>query len=173
MVDAALMTSIPRVEELSFDNVVRQREVQILRTAYRMLGNWSDAEDVAQDVFVRLHKHGLRFPTEAGLYAWLYRVTVNLCVDRVRSAKHWEELPERLSGGGESAELSAIREERKEALMRALAMLAPKERAAVVLREIEGLSTPEVAEILGSTEGTIRSQISKALGHLRRIIEGL
>ena len=171
MVDAALMTSIPRVEELTFDEVVRQREVQILRTAYRMLGNWSDAEDAAQEVFVRLHKHGLGFANEAVLNAWLYRVTVNLCVDRARRRKRWEELPD-LASGEASAEASAIREEDKERLMKALAKLAPKERAAVVLREIEGLSTAEAAQILGSSEGTIRSQISKALDHLRRILEG-
>ena len=67
--------------------------------------------------------------------------------------------------------MSAIREEQKQKLMSALGTLAPKERAAVVLREIEGLSTAEVAQILGSTEGTVRSQVAKAIAHLRAILK--
>lgn len=69
----------------AFDAVARQRAPQILRTAYRILGNWADPEDVAQEVLVRLHKYGLRFPTDSALGAWLYRVTVNLCLDRIQS----------------------------------------------------------------------------------------
>jgi len=163
------MTGIPRVEEISFDRAVRTSEAQILRTAYRVLGNWADAEDVAQEAFVRLHRHGLGFPNEAGMMAWLYRVTVNLCLDRVRSPRRWEQLPEMRSEEA-SAEAVVIRQDQKQRLMQALGTLPTRERAAVVLREIEGLSTAEVAAILGSSEGTVRSQVSKALGHLRRIL---
>ncbi|MBI3683076.1 MAG: RNA polymerase sigma factor [Acidobacteria bacterium] len=130
----ALMADLPRVADLSFEQVVRQREVQVLRTAYRILGNWADAEDVAQEAFVRLHRRGLGFSNEAALGGWLYRVTVNLCLD------------------------AAIREQQKVTLMAALPTLPARERAAVVLREIEELPTAEVAAILGSTEGTVRSQ---------------
>lgn len=163
------MSEIPRDVSGSFDQVVRQREVQILRTAYRILGNWADAEDVAQEVFVRLHRRGLDFPNDAALGGWLYRVTVNLCLDRTRSSKPAEELPELLSENA-SPEAEVLRDERKRTLMAALAMLPPKERAAVVLREIEGLSTAEVAAILGSSDGTVRSQVAKALARLRTIL---
>src|SRR6266567_5125013 len=95
---AALMFEITRVADDSFNQVVRQREVQLLRIAYRSLGNWADAEDIAQEVFLRLHRHGLNFPNEAALGAWLYRVTVNLCVDRSRQARPTEELPELCAG---------------------------------------------------------------------------
>ncbi len=163
------MTGLQSVAELTFDEVFRQREAQVLRTAYRILGNWADAEDVAQETFVRLHRHGLRFANDAAAGAWLYRVVVNLCMDRVRSAKPEGEMPE-LHAAEDSAESAALLEERKRRLMAALATLPAKERAAVVLREIEGLSTAEVASILGSSEGTVRSQISKALDHLRAIL---
>jgi RNA polymerase sigma-70 factor (ECF subfamily) len=111
----------------------------------------------------------LDFANEAALGAWLYRVTVNLCVDRSRRARPTDQLPE-LSAGNPSAEAELLRDERKCRLMMALATLPAKERAAVVLREIEGLSTTEVAEVLGSSEGTVRGQVSKAMARLRELL---
>jgi RNA polymerase sigma-70 factor (ECF subfamily) len=169
MLEAALMGEIPRETTTSFEDLVRQREAQVLRTAYRILGNWADAEDVAQEVFLRLHRHGLAFANGAAAGGWLYRVTVNLCLDRARSRRPSQELLE-CPSGDRSAETAVLIEEKKRRLMTALAMLPAKERAAVVLREIEGLSTAEVAEALGSSEVTVRSQISKALGRLRGIL---
>ncbi|MCW5979147.1 MAG: sigma-70 family RNA polymerase sigma factor [Bryobacteraceae bacterium] len=164
------MTDLPRTVELTFDEIVRRREVQVLRTAYRILGNWADAEDVAQEAFVRLHRHKARFANDAALGGWLYRVIVNLCLDRRRSARPWQPLTEAPSARP-TAETAAIGEERKRRLMEALAKLPVKERAAVVLREIEGLSTAETAAALGSSEVTVRSQISKALARLRNILK--
>ncbi len=169
MFDAALMSGLASAIDISFDEVVSRRDSQVLRTAYRILGNWADAEDVAQEVFVRLHRHGLSFANEAALGSWLYRVTVNLCLDHRRASKPSVELPE-LRFLGASAEAEAIRGQEKQKLVRALAQLPVKERAAVVLREIEGLSTDEVAAALGSSEGTVRSQVSKAMARLREIL---
>lgn len=156
-----------------FDEAVRQRQTQVIRIAYRMLGNWADAEDVAQEAFVRLHRHGLAdFESQAALGGWLCRVAVNLCLDRIRSQARWlmtPELPE-LASTADSAEGAMLRSEQKMRLMAALADLPERERAAVVLREIEGLSTAETAAAMGSTEGTVRSQVSKALDHLRAML---
>jgi RNA polymerase sigma-70 factor (ECF subfamily) len=163
------MSDSPPELAASFEQVLRQRETEILRTACRILGNWADAEDVAQEVFLRLHRHGLRFPNDAALRSWLYRVAVNLCLDRTRSSKHFEELPE-MASAGSSIEAAIILEQQKRAVMTALRILPPRERAAVVLREIEGLSTAEVAGILGSTDATVRSQVAKAVGKLRAIL---
>ena len=163
------MGEIPREAAGSFDQVLRRREAQVLRTAFRILGNWADAEDVAQEVFLRLHRNGLAFVNDAAAGGWLYRVTVNLCVDRTRSLRPSQELPELVSGE-RSAEGAVLLQEMKQRLMGALATLPAKERAAVVLREIEGLSTAEVAEALGSSEVTVRSQISKAMVKLRGIL---
>jgi RNA polymerase sigma-70 factor, ECF subfamily len=170
MLEAALMGEIPReTTSGSFDDVVRRREAQVLRTAFRILGNWGDAEDVAQEVFLRLHRHGIRFANDGAAGAWLYRVTVNLCLDRARSQRPLQEMFE-LPSHERSAEASVLLEEKKRLLMAALGMLPVKERAAVVLREIEGLSTAEVAGVLGSSEVTVRSQISRALVRLRGIL---
>ena len=156
--------------EDSFETAFRRREAQVLRIAYRMLGNWADAEDVAQEAFTRLHRQGLAgFSDDAGMGAWLCRVVANLCLDRLRRRSRWRgeavEMPEI-----ESAEAAVLGEERRRQLMAALERLPERERAAVVLREIEGLSTAETAEAMGSTEGTVRSQISKALDRLRELL---
>lgn len=165
----ALMFEISRAADDAFGRVVRDREAQLLRIAFRMLGNWADAEDVAQEAFLRLHRHGLNFNQESALAAWLYRVTVNLCVDRSRRARPAEELQE-MRAAGPSAEAELLRDERKRMLTRALAELPAKARAAVVLREIEGLTTAEAAEILRSSEETVRSQISRSMARLRELL---
>ena len=153
----------------SFEQVFRQREAEILRAAYRILGNWADAEDVAQETFVRLNRHGVDFASDALLRSWLYRVAVNLCLDRKRSSRKFEEVREFVAHEP-SAESITIRAQQREQVMTALESLPRKERAAVVLREIEGLSTSEVATILGSSEATVRSQIASALGKLRALV---
>ncbi len=165
------MLEIPCEVSDSFDRIVQERETRVLRAAYRILGNWADAEDVAQEVFLRLHRHGLSFANDAAFGAWLYRVTVNLCLDRTRArgARPSVEMTE-LPSTDQSAEASLIREQEKTQLMAALATLPPRERAAVVLREIEGLSTRDVAEAMGSAEVTVRSQVAKAIGRLRGLM---
>jgi RNA polymerase sigma-70 factor (ECF subfamily) len=171
MQEAALMLEIPCEVSSSFDQIVHQRETRVLRAAYRILGNWADAEDVAQEVFLRLHRHGLSFPSDAAFGSWLYRVTVNLCLDRHRATRPSGEMLE-LRSMDQSAETAVIREQEKRKLMAALATLPPRERAAVVLREIEGLSTNEVAAVMGSAEATVRSQVAKAIARLRGILSG-
>jgi len=172
MLEAALTTaSVSNERSDSFSEVLRERQAQVLRTAFRILGNWADAEDIAQEVFLRLHQHGLRFASEAALGAWIYRVTVNLCIDRSRTAKPAEEIRDATSREI-SAETALIREQQKQRLMSALAALPVRERTAVVLREIEELSTAEVAAALGTTEGTVRTQVMKAMAKLRQILGG-
>ena len=165
------MTELSIPPAPSFEEVFRQREAEILRAAYRILGNWADAEDVAQETFIRLSRQGVNFASDGALRSWLYRVAINLCLDRKRSSRKFDEMPE-MAAQGPSAEAATIRSEQRQQVMTALQSLPPKERAVIVLREIEGLSTAEVAEILGSTDVTVRTQVSKAIGKLRSMLTG-
>ncbi len=171
MIHTATISEFPHSVDHAFNRVFTEHQAPVLRTAYRMTGNWPDAEDIAQQVFIRLHRNGLDFPNHAALASWLYRVTVNLCMDQFRSSREMVSVPE-LPSLARSSESELIREQEKAQLMAALAQLAPRERAAIVLREIEGLSTAEVAEILGSTPGTVRSQGAHAMAHLQAILSG-
>ena len=157
--------------EAAFEEFLVRHQKLVLRTAWRMLGRLEDAQDAAQDVFLKAHKHFGEI-TDGTAAAWMYRVTLNVCYDALRRRRvEVDEFPELRS---EADQLDSVeREQRKQALQRALMKLPEKERAAVVLREIEGLETSEVAAILGSTETTVRSQISAARGKLRGWLEGV
>lgn len=143
----------------SFEEIMVLHQQRVFRTAYRILGNQEDAQDAAQEVFLRLYKYLKKFDDSRELAPWLYRMTVNACRDLLRKRPHTEELPDTLPAQ-ESAAIDLTAERRWMAA--ALNTLPEKERAALVLRDIEGLSTAEVADILGSTETTVRSQICRA-----------
>ena len=158
----------------AFDQLMRLHEKQVLGTALRLLGNLEDAQDAAQEAFLRLYKSLNRLPDIQEIKPWLYRVTVNVCNDMHRSRRRraWEPLsgPEPVSNQPDP-ELAWVHQERGRLVEMALKTLPEKERAAVVLRDMQGLSTREVAEILGSSEVTVRSQISVARGKLKKFTD--
>jgi RNA polymerase sigma-70 factor (ECF subfamily) len=162
----------------AFELIVRRFERNVLTTAFRLLGNLEDAQDSAQEVFLKIHRHLERFDGERKFEPWLYRVTVNVCRDHWRRQKTGtilrSEMPDQVADGNQSTGNPHRRlraEEDKQLLYQALAKLPEKERAAIVLRDLQGFSTAEVAEILGSSEVTVRSQISKARVRIKKEIE--
>jgi len=156
----------------AFDTVMRQYERLVLVTALRLVGNMPDAQDISQDVFLKLYRN-LNRVEAASLSSWLYRVTVNACHDKRR--RHRPEAPvefaEQLPSDAADPQETITQAERRRILELSLRMLPEKERAALVLRDLEGLSTEEVAHILGSSEVTVRSQISKARVKIREFVE--
>jgi RNA polymerase sigma-70 factor (ECF subfamily) len=158
----------------SFDELLLRHQRKVLMTALHLLGNMEDAKDAAQEVFYRLHKYADRRNEARELAPWLYRVTVNVCHDLRRKRPEMQldddyDAPAADAGLDEQMDLSAQREMMRQALKG----LPEKERTAIVLRDIEGLSTVEVAEALGSTETTVRSQISTGRAKLRDICADL
>jgi len=130
-----------------------------------MLGSLEDAQDTAQEVWLKLHRHHERLDP-ATVESWLYRTTVNACYDALRRRRPTGELlieP--------AVEPDVEREERRRLVTEGLKTLPERERAAVVLREIEGLSTAEVAAALGTSEVTVRSQVSMGKARLRKWLE--
>lgn len=164
----------------AFEQIILLHQRQVLMTCLRLLGELKDAQDAAQEVFLRLHKYLHRFDDGRDFPPWLYRMTVNVCRDYQKKRRHTAtvsldelfasgELPEPASTTDLDADLTLA--ERRRLLSEALSQLPPKERAAVVLRDIEGLTTREVAHILGSSEVTVRSQISSARLKIRKLVE--
>jgi RNA polymerase sigma-70 factor (ECF subfamily) len=158
----------------AFEQIVRQHERTVFRLAWRLLGNADDAADAAQEVFLKLYR-GIDSIDEAReLGPWLYRVTVNAATDLHRRRRPGRPLDDVvIATPGPTPEQALLEGQRHELARRALDLLPPKERAAIVLRDIEGLTTSEVAETLGSSETTVRSQISSARVKLKRILDGL
>ncbi len=150
----------------------------VVATAYRLLGRMEDAQDAAQEVFLRLLKNLDRI--EGDPKPWLYRVTINICNDHYRRRTLGgfvkDVVPpdeQTLLGVADprpNVERVLAMDDRKRLLMEGLQTLPERERAAVVLRDIEGLSTRQVAEILGVEEVTVRSQISVARVKLAKYV---
>lgn len=156
----------------AFELLLRSYQRQVLGTAYRLLGGMEDAQDAAQEVFLRLFRNLKRLQSEELLGAWLYRVTVNVCNDAWQKRRPASDILDLdLASPAPDPETMAGQSERQRAALRGLATLAQKERAALVLREVEGLSTREVAGILGSTEVTVRAQISTARAKLKKFTD--
>jgi RNA polymerase sigma-70 factor (ECF subfamily) len=164
-------------DEEAFALLVEGHQRMVLRTGLRLLGRPDLAEDAAQEAFLRLHRHLGGFDETRELGPWLYRVVVNVCRDMGRRGR-----PARLIGlesldrdrsradGPAPDDQVAVAEQRR-IVQEALLTLPMKEREAIVLRDIEGLSTSEVARILGIAEGTVRSQISTGRLKIKRFVE--
>jgi RNA polymerase sigma-70 factor (ECF subfamily) len=162
----------------AFEALMAQHERRVLRTALRLLGRLELAQDAAQEVFLRMHKYLARFDDERELGPWLYRMVVNACHDLRR--KHGlvptvsiDDVDEPAGDIATGVEDDLDRARRRALVARALEALPEKERAALVLRDIEGLPTSEVARILGSSETTVRSQVSTGRVKVKKIVEKL
>ncbi len=174
-------------ETTAFEQLMIFSQHKVASTAWRLLGNTEDTRDATQEVFMRVYRHLGRFKPEQDFFAWLYRITVNVCHDlerkrsprgiRVTSLEEERELGslEQLARPDDT-EGATLLAERRAMVAKAVATLSNKERAAVVLRDIEGLSTEEVAEVMGTRPATVRSQISSARSKIKlycdRLLKG-
>jgi RNA polymerase sigma-70 factor (ECF subfamily) len=162
----------------AFDDLVRVKRERVVRTAFQITGNMDDALDVAQGVFLKLWQGLDRFDPRRRFDTWLYRITVNAAIDLIRSRAPrgvLQPLPDESAEPGERG--ATLAEERldlerlQRAFSRLAARLAPKQRAAFVLREIEGLETAEVAGVMGVAESTVRNHLMQARRILRAGLE--
>ncbi len=168
VVEASLLRRARAGDRAAFDRLMAVHERRVLSTALRLLGRMEDAQDAAQETFLRLYRGLDRVDAALPLEPWLYRVTVNVCRDLGRErgrrrAVPLDELAEPVAiGAGSNPATEFDRSEEARCLVADLARLAYKERAALVLRDVEGLSTEAVARALESSPTTVRSQICRA-----------
>ena len=177
-----LLTRAASGDATAFEQIVVRHERRVLTLSWRLLGVMEDAQDAAQEVFLRTFKYLHRFDVQKPFEPWLIRMTVNVCRDlgkarRQRAAMLLEQtdavahVEPRDPGNDPHEELRL--EQQRQMLNKVLDELPEKERMAVVLRDIEGMSTAETAQALGSSEATVRSQISSARLKIRRSVERL
>ena len=166
--DTDLMRRAQQGDTAAFEALLRLHERTVFGTAWRLLGTVEDAQDAAQEVFLRLYRYLGSVDPRRPLRPWLYRVTVNVCRDLGRKRQLREALPlhdaTQLTASDTDSDptaRTALGEERH-IVKKGLEVLTPKERAALVLRDLEGLSTGEVAKALQSSETTVRSHICRA-----------
>jgi RNA polymerase sigma-70 factor (ECF subfamily) len=162
----------------AFEQIILRYETRVMTIAARILGTRDDARDVSQEVFLRAFKYLHRMDVQKPMEPWLVRITVNVCRDAGRRRQRRQdtfvdsEAPEPIDQAADPYAGLAQKRERL-ALRKALDSLPAKERLAIVLRDIEGLSTAEVALILQSSETTVRSQVSRGRVRLKTAIDRL
>jgi len=161
-------------DEEAFAALFHQYKNLVYKTAYLLLGDAHEAEDVLQEVFIRIYRSLQTFQPEKGSFTkWLHRVTVNQCLNwrrkRRLSFSSLEEIPGLDPKG--SAPPSPENMELTEGIQRMVSNLKPKQRAVVVLRYYWGYSYDEISQILGIPLGTVKSRLWKALRTMRKELE--
>lgn len=164
-------------DDKAFEELIGRHERRVFRLLYRMMGNREDAEDLTQETFLSLHRHGHRFRAEARFSTFVYRVAANAALNRRRSLgrgrarveklKHRQLAGDDLPSSPRDPEDSTLGVELTGHVKAALEELTPALRMPVVLYDIEGLSYGEIAKVLGIAEGTVKSRIHRARGALR------
>lgn len=160
----------------AFETLVVRYQHRVFGIALRMLENRAEAEEIAQETFLRAHRALAEFRGEAKLSTWLYAIASRLCLNRLAAGERRlrREDPEALEGrpgaGADPAD-ELERRERDAALRRAIAELGEERRIVLVLRDIEGLSYAEIAQALGLELGTVRSRLHRARLDLKAKLE--
>ena len=155
----------------AFEELMVLTQQRVAQLAWAILGDREDVKDAVQETFLREYRFLDRYDAKRDFHGWLARITVNVCRDALRRRKRGcEPLPE-IESTEPGADVELIHRNELALLRRAVDALPPKERLAVVLREVEGLPTDEVATVLGSTVTTVRVQISRARAKLRAWME--
>lgn len=168
----------------AFERLMIATQQRVASITYRLLGSREDAQDAAQEVFLRVYKNLKRFDESKAFHPWLYRIVANVCRDIAKRERRRgyqtvpldEELENELieqSVGPENIEEWALVRQQKALIEMAVASLPYKERTAFILRDFEGLSTEEVANVLGVRTATVRVHISSARARVRRYCERL
>jgi RNA polymerase sigma-70 factor, ECF subfamily len=174
-------------DEKAFNELVLEHEEAIFRLAYRMLGSATDAEDLAQEVFVQVFRSIDSFRGESKLSTWLYRITVNLSRNRTkymarRKKSRHQDLEESQLDTSDGAvgvtvgqvsrpDLEAFGSELERVVVHCLQDIDPEFREVLVLRDVEGLSYEEIAVLLGVPPGTLKSRLHRARTELKRMVE--
>ena len=178
--DINLIDRFKKGDTSAFGTIVVKYQDKVYNLCRHLLGNAHDAEDAAQDVFLKAYQALPRFQPDASLYTWLYRIATNTCIDHLRKpifeslfgdSGEGERLIHDLVSDAPSPEKLYQAKEIDNALQMCLKKLSPKLRAIIVLKEVEELSYEEMAETLGISMGTVKSRIARAREDLQKCMK--
>ena len=168
-------------DQLAWEAIVRQYRRKVFNVAYKFVGKHDEAEDLTQDIFLKIFKSLDTFDRRANFQTWLISVSRNLCIDHYRSVRKERETIDRdvdtaelaPSAPGQSQIARLEQRDRVELLRQALAALPRTLRTAVLMRDLQELSYHEIAEALRLPEGTVKSRINRGRSELARQIRKL
>jgi RNA polymerase sigma-70 factor (ECF subfamily) len=181
MADSDLITRAAGGDATAFQALVERHRSMVYRVAYQFAGNHFDAEDIAQEVFIKVFRSLDKFRQDAQLSSWMYRIVMNACIDHRRRA-----MPSGAAPFGQEAEHKMMNtvedtpgpEERAYAgelgqvLEVEIGRLPPGQRVVFIMRHHQGLKLGEIAEALGLAEGTVKRQLHAAVHRLRHALNG-
>lgn len=170
----------------AFEQLILAHEKIVYNVALRTLNNIEDAKDISQEVFIKAFRSIEKFDGRSSFSTWIYRITMNTCIDEVRRRKgkstvSFEEEMDAEEGSwkqqyadpGDTPEEKALRVEEQGEILTALNQISEEHKTVIILRDVQGLSYDEIAEITGLTLGTVKSRISRARIQLKQEILGI
>ena len=166
----------------AFEEIVKLYQQKVCSTIFYMVKNENIVEDLAQEVFIKVYKNISKFNEESSLYTWIYRITMNTCIDEIKKEKkityintyvETDEGDLEVQFEDETQRVDEILENKikKESLIKAIKALPPEQRALIVLRDIRQFKYMEIAEMLNLNLGTVKSKISRARQNLKELLE--
>ena len=172
--DRALVDACLDGDKGAFDLLVERHRKQVYQVCYRFVGNHEDASDLAQDVFIRAYRALRTFKGHSAFSTWLYRVAVNVCLNRMavrQPALETIEGREHQDTAAEPPDRAVLRRERAATVRAAIARLPRTQRATMILRIYHELPHERIAAILGSSVGAVKANFFHALANLRRLLQ--
>jgi len=182
--DAILIRAFQGGDKAVFDELVLKHQHKLFNLCYRLSGDYQEANDVAQETFMKVYESLKRFRFESAFSTWLYRIAVNLCKNKLKSLAYRQKKrtvsldnPGLAEDDDSALEIrddthSPARElekkERMRAVEEAIRMLPPEQKTVVTLRDIEGFSYEEIVQITGTALGTVKSRLARARQDLRK-----
>ncbi len=155
----------------AFEQLVREKQNRIYAVCLNMLKNTHDAQDAAQDTFIKAYKNIALFRGDAGLDTWLTKIAVNTCLDILKQRRPNVSIDDDFEAAAEeTTESAAEKNVRVAAVRKALNQLPPEVRQILILRDIDGFSYEDIAGIMGLNLGTVRSRIARAREKLKKIL---
>lgn len=181
--DFTLIRAIQSGDHNAFETLINRYQRQVANQIYMNMGNRDDVEDIAQEVFIRVYRSLPKFKFNSSFFSWIYRITMNLCIDEIRKRKIRRMLSldflaeDYLDKSGVSDEVttpseSVLLNEKKDIVRRAMHHLSKEHREILTLREYQDLSYDEIAEILGLTVQAVKSRIFRARSEIRNLLGG-
>jgi RNA polymerase sigma-70 factor (ECF subfamily) len=177
--DTDLISRAASGDASAFQALVERHRTMVYRVAYQFAGNHYDAEDIAQEVFIKVYRSLDKFRQDAQLSSWMYRIVMNACIDHRRrhspaaAAPFGEEAEQKMLNTPEETpgpEARAYAGELGEVLETEIARLPPGQRVVFVMRHHQGLKLCEIASALGLAEGTVKRQLHAAVHRLRHAL---
>ena len=183
MIDEKILISKAKEgDKKAFEEIISLYEKKVFSTIYYMVKNENEVEDIAQEVFVKIYRNLKNFKEESSLYTWIYRITINVCIDALKKKKNVVYIDEKVETADGEMEMQledtakgpehlAEDEELKRKITDCIRKLPIDQRTMIILRDIKGFTYMEIAEMTKINLGTVKSKINRARTALKQILE--